>query len=58
MHPHFGDEVHPHFQLLEINQNIGSHIHTVEKNKKKQHILYKHSPKFYVTWHQHLQFSI
>ena len=34
MHPHFGDEVHPHFQLVKIDINIGSHIHTVEKNKK------------------------
>ena len=58
MHPHFGHEVLPHFQLVKIDINIGSHIHTVEKNKKKQHIGNQHSSKFYVMLFQHLQFSI
>ena len=26
--------MHPHFQIVEIDINIGSHIHTVEKNIK------------------------
>ena len=57
MHPHFGDEVHPHFQLVKIDINIESHIHTVEKNEKNNTVNQR-SSKIYVTWFQHLQFSI